>query len=79
MKMRIGVVACESFRKEMDLLTEGDPDIVHKEYLEFGLHSYPQDLKRAVVEHVNASAGKGGRGLPRYSAHAIPSRTCARS
>jgi len=52
--MRIGVVACESFRKEMDLLTEGDPDIVHKEYLEFGLHSYPQDLKRAVVEHVNA-------------------------
>jgi hypothetical protein len=58
MKMRIGVVACESFRKEMDLLTEGDPDIVHKEYLEFGLHSYPQDLKRAVVEHVNALQGK---------------------
>jgi len=56
--MRIGVVACESFRKEMDLLTEGDPDIVHKEYLEFGLHSYPQDLKRAVVEHVNALQGK---------------------
>jgi len=56
--MRIGVVACESFRKEMDLITEGDPDIVHKEYLEFGLHSYPQDLKRAVVEHVNALAGK---------------------
>jgi len=51
-------VACESFRKEMDLITEGDPDIVHKEYLEFGLHSYPQDLKRAVVEHVNALAGK---------------------
>lgn len=58
LKMRIGVVACESFRKEMDLITEGDPDIVHKEYLEFGLHSYPQDLKRAVVEHVNALAGK---------------------
>ncbi len=56
--MRIGIVACESFRKEMDLLTEGDPDIVHKEYLEFGLHSYPQDLKRAVVEHVNALQGK---------------------
>ncbi len=51
-------MACESFRKEMDLITEGDPDIVHKEYLEFGLHSYPQDLKRAVVEHVNALAGK---------------------
>jgi len=58
MKMRIGVVACESFRKEMDILTDDDPDIVHKEYLEFGLHSYPQDLKRAVVEHVNALQGK---------------------
>lgn len=58
MKMKIGIVACESFRKEMDLLTEGDPDIVHKEYLEFGLHSYPQDLKKAVVEHVNALQGK---------------------
>ncbi len=51
-------MACECFRKEMDLLTEGDPDIVHKEYLEFGLHSYPQDLKKAVVEHVNALQGK---------------------
>ncbi len=51
-------MACESFRMEMDLLTEGDPDIVHKEYLEFGLHSYPQDLKRAVVEHVNALQGR---------------------
>jgi len=58
MRMKIGVVACESFRKEMDLLTEGDPDIVHKEYLEFGLHSYPQDLKIAVIDHVNALRGK---------------------
>ncbi|HNU35486.1 MAG TPA: DUF1638 domain-containing protein [Methanomassiliicoccales archaeon] len=58
MTIKIGVVACECFRKEMDLLLEGDADIVHKEYLEFGLHSYPQDLKRAVVEHVNALAGK---------------------
>jgi hypothetical protein len=56
--MRLGVVACESFRKELDILTEGDPDIVHREYLEFGLHSYPQDLKGAVVERVNALQGK---------------------
>lgn len=56
--MKIGVVACESFRKEMELITEGDPDIAHKEYVEFGLHSYPQDLKRAVVERVNALQGK---------------------
>ncbi|MCG7844625.1 MAG: DUF1638 domain-containing protein [Methanomassiliicoccales archaeon] len=57
-KMRIGIVACECFRKEIDQLTEGDPDITFKEYLEFGLHSYPQDLKRAVIDHVNKLCGK---------------------
>lgn len=56
--MKIGVVACECFRKEIDKLTEGDPDIAFKEYLEFGLHSYPQDLKRAVVDHVNMLCGQ---------------------
>jgi hypothetical protein len=56
--MRIGVVACECFRKEIDQLTEGDPDITFKEYLEFGLHSYPQDLKKAVIGHVNDLQGK---------------------
>jgi len=56
--LRIGVVACECFRKEIDLLTEGDPDITFKEYLEFGLHSYPQDLKREVIAHVNGLRGQ---------------------
>lgn len=56
--MKIGVVACETFRKELDLLIDGDKDIVHKEYLDFGLHSYPKDLKVAVVKQVNALQGK---------------------
>ncbi len=56
--MRIGIVACECFRNEIDLLTERDPDITFKEYLEFGLHSYPQDLKREVVDHVNRLQGQ---------------------
>jgi hypothetical protein len=58
MMMRIGVVACECFRKEIDQLTEGDPDITFKEYLEFGLHSYPQDLRKEVVDHVNKLRGE---------------------
>jgi hypothetical protein len=71
MKMKIGVVACESFRKEMELITEGDPDIAHKEYVEFGLHSYPQDLKRAVVERVNARRARWTRSSW-DSGHATP-------
>lgn len=56
--MRIGIVACETFRRELDMITQGDEDIVHKEYLEFGLHEYPEELKRTVVEKVNALEGK---------------------
>lgn len=56
--MRLGIVACETFKRELDLLTDGDPDIVHKEYLEFGLHEYPQELKRAVIDKVNGLEGK---------------------
>ena len=51
-------MACECFRKEIDLLTMEDPDIVFKEYLEFGLHSYPKDLRREVIAHVNQLAGQ---------------------
>jgi len=56
--MRIGIVACESFQRGIDYLTMDDPDIVHKEYLEFGLHEYPEHLKRTVVEKVNALEGQ---------------------
>jgi hypothetical protein len=52
--LRIGIVACETFRRELDMITQDDDEIVHKEYLEFGLHEYPEDLKRTVVQKVNA-------------------------
>lgn len=58
MTKRIGVVACECFRKEMDLVLDGDLDIVHKEYLEFGLHAYPQELKAEIIRTVNRLKGK---------------------
>ena len=56
--MRIGIVACETFERGLELLTKDDTDIVHKEYLEFGLHEYPEELKKKVVEKVNALEGK---------------------
>jgi hypothetical protein len=57
-RTRIGIVACETFKRELDLITAGDQDIVHKEYLEWGLHEYPEELKRAVITKVNSLAGK---------------------
>ncbi len=58
MDMRIGIIACETFERGLEEIIKDDTDIVHKEYLEFGLHEYPEDLKRAVVEKVNALQGK---------------------
>lgn len=56
--MRLGIIACEAFKEELELLVEGDRDIVHKEYLEFHLHEYPQELRATVIEKVNSLEGK---------------------
>jgi hypothetical protein len=56
--MKIAIIACESFKREMDHLVQNDSDIVHKEYLEFGLHEYPQELKAKVIEKVNQLEGQ---------------------
>ncbi|WP_400207150.1 DUF1638 domain-containing protein [Candidatus Methanomassiliicoccus intestinalis] len=56
--MRIGIIACDSFKEEINYLTEGDPDIIFKEYLQFGLHEHPDELKSTVIDHVNALQGK---------------------
>jgi len=56
--MRIGIVSCETFERGFEYLTNGDAEVVHKEYVEFRLHEYPEELKKAVVEKVNALEGK---------------------
>ena len=56
--MRIGIISCETFERNLEPLIKDDPDIVHKEYLQFGLHEFPEELKKAVIEKVNALEGK---------------------
>jgi hypothetical protein len=51
--MRLGIVACEAFKGEIERLTAGDPDVVFKEYLEFGLHTNPENMKKVIIEKVN--------------------------
>src|SRR5512136_2282076 len=58
MKTRLGVVACEIFEKELELILKGYPEVTYKEYLEFGLHICTQELKKTVIEKVNALEGK---------------------
>lgn len=64
--MKIAVIACETFRQELDKVLGDDPDIIYKEYVEFGLHEYPQELKAAIIEKVNAWEGKADAVLLGY-------------
>ncbi|HEY3421082.1 MAG TPA: DUF1638 domain-containing protein [Methanomassiliicoccales archaeon] len=56
--MRIGIIACDIWRREIDAVVGNDPDIVHKEYLEFALHVDSAKLKATVIERVNSLEGK---------------------
>ncbi|MCL2711922.1 MAG: DUF1638 domain-containing protein [Methanomassiliicoccaceae archaeon] len=56
--MRIGIVACNVLKGEIEFLTKGDPDFVHREYLEFALHEDSENMKRIITEKVNELHGK---------------------
>jgi hypothetical protein len=56
--LRIGIVACEILKREIELMTKDDPDIVHREYLEFALHIDSAFLKATVKDKVNSLKGK---------------------
>ena len=56
--MRVGIVACDILKNEIEALTAGDEDIVHREYLEFALHVYPQEMREKVMEAVNRLEGQ---------------------
>ncbi len=56
--LRIGIIACDILKREIEMLTRDDPDIVHREYLEFALHIDSAYLKTTVKNKVNALKGK---------------------
>lgn len=56
--MRLGIVACDVLKNEIEFLTKDDPDFIYREYLEFALHEYPEDMKATIIEKVNSLEGK---------------------
>jgi hypothetical protein len=52
--MRIGILGCDAIRHELEIVTAGDPDVVYREYLEFGLHLHPVDLKKTIMDKIEA-------------------------
>ncbi|MGD1060533.1 MAG: DUF1638 domain-containing protein [Methanomassiliicoccales archaeon] len=56
--MRIAIVACEALKEEIEWIVAGDPDFVQREYLDFGLHLYPDELKHEILNRLGALEGK---------------------
>ena len=56
--MKLAIVACDVLKNEIEYLTKDDPDFVHREYLEFALHTYPDDMKAKIIERVNLLEGQ---------------------
>jgi hypothetical protein len=54
--VRIGVVACDMLKRELDLVIQGDPDISEVIYLEAALHVYPEKMKAAIIEQIESLA-----------------------
>jgi hypothetical protein len=52
--MRIGILGCDAIRNELEIVTAGDPEVVYREYLEFGLHLQPDDLKKVILEKLDS-------------------------
>jgi len=57
-KGRLAIIACEILKPELEKLTEGWDDVVHKDYLEFALHVDAEKLKATVQDKVNALEGQ---------------------
>jgi hypothetical protein len=51
-KVRIGVIACNVMKLELNELLEAIPEITEVAYLEVALHCNPQKMKEVIREHI---------------------------
>ena len=51
--MKLGIVACDILKHEIESLVSDDPDFVQKEYLEYSIHVFPEVMKEKILEAVD--------------------------
>jgi len=56
--LRIGIIACDALKDEIEALTRGSQDVVAREYLDFGYHLDPPRMRQVLMDKVNSLAGK---------------------
>ena len=52
--MRIGVIACNIMKRELDKLLADVPEVTKVVFLEAALHVYPKKMKETIKEQINA-------------------------
>ena len=70
MTMRLGLVACDIIKNELEFLLKDDPDFVEKKYLEFALHVDPENMRDVIIQEVNEM-------LPRVDAVLLGYSVCS--
>jgi hypothetical protein len=51
--MRIGVIACDMIKRELEKVMVNYPEAVEIVWLESALHVYPERMKETIVERIN--------------------------
>jgi hypothetical protein len=52
--MKIGVIACDMIKRELDKLLSASPEVTEVLYLEAALHVHPQKMKEVIKERIEA-------------------------
>ena len=55
--MRIGVIACDMIKRELERVLPDFPEVSEVVWLESALHVYPERMKETIVERINGMKG----------------------
>jgi hypothetical protein len=56
--MKIGIIACDALKDEIEDIIRDEEGIVHKEYVDFGYHLDPTTMRTILLEKVRALEGR---------------------
>ncbi len=59
--MKIAILSCDIMKQELEQVLDENPDfeVTSLEFLDFGLHCYPDDLLAKITERIEAIQSKG--------------------
>ncbi len=81
--MKIRLIACEVFTRELGAATAVSSHVFDSVYLPFGLHSYPNELRDRIQQEIDSAEGNGydfivlgyclcSRGTAEITARSVP-------